>query len=73
MAERTDAAMGAPPERVGLPIGASKASTASRRLFLDPGDIVLAEGPTYVAARRVPGGSAEVVPSPWMPTPDPPR
>ncbi|NUR27366.1 MAG: aminotransferase class I/II-fold pyridoxal phosphate-dependent enzyme, partial [Catenulispora sp.] len=43
-----DAAMGASPDDVVVTIGGQQALDLVSRLFLDPGDIVLAEGPTYV-------------------------
>jgi 2-aminoadipate transaminase len=45
-----DAAMGASPDDVVVTIGGQQALDLISRLFLDPGDIVLAEGPTYVGA-----------------------
>jgi 2-aminoadipate transaminase len=45
-----DAAMGASPDDVVVTIGGQQALDLVARLFLDPGDIVLAEGPTYVGA-----------------------
>ncbi|NUT32370.1 MAG: PLP-dependent aminotransferase family protein [Hamadaea sp.] len=45
-----DAAMGASPDDVVVTIGGQQALDLVARLFLDPGDVVLAEGPTYVGA-----------------------
>jgi DNA-binding transcriptional MocR family regulator len=45
-----DAAMGASPDDVVVTIGGQQGLDLISRLFLDPGDVVLAEGPTYVGA-----------------------
>jgi len=45
-----DAASGASPDDVVVTIGGQQALDLVSRLFLDPGDVVLAEGPTYVGA-----------------------
>src|SRR6201991_5382115 len=45
-----DAAAGASPEDVVVTVGGQQALDLVSRLFLDPGDVVLAEGPTYVGA-----------------------
>ena len=48
-----DAACGASPEDVVVTVGGQQALDLVARLFLDPGDVVLAEGPTYVGALGV--------------------
>jgi DNA-binding transcriptional MocR family regulator len=48
-----DAHMGASPDDVVVTIGGQQALDLVARLFLNPGDIVLAEGPTYVGALGV--------------------
>jgi 2-aminoadipate transaminase len=48
-----DAAMGASPDDVVVTVGGQQALDLVARLFLDPGDVVLAEGPTYVGALGV--------------------
>ncbi|HWG98627.1 MAG TPA: PLP-dependent aminotransferase family protein [Pilimelia sp.] len=48
-----DAATGASPEDVVVTVGGQQALDLLARLFLDPGDVVLAEGPTYVGALGV--------------------
>ncbi|GIF71157.1 aminotransferase-like domain-containing protein [Asanoa siamensis] len=45
-----DAAAGASPDDVVVTVGGQQALDLVSRLFLDPGDVVLAEGPTYVGA-----------------------
>jgi 2-aminoadipate transaminase len=45
-----DGEMGASPEDVVVTVGGQQAIDLVARLFLDPGDVVLAEGPTYVGA-----------------------
>jgi 2-aminoadipate transaminase len=45
-----DASSGASPDDVVVTIGGQQALDLIARLFLDPGDVVLAEGPTYVGA-----------------------
>ena len=42
---------GASPDDVVVTVGGQQAIDLLARLFLDPGDVVLAEGPTYVRAR----------------------
>ncbi|HEY8450709.1 MAG: PLP-dependent aminotransferase family protein [Micromonosporaceae bacterium] len=42
--------VGASPEDVVVTVGGQQAIDLVARLFLDPGDVVLAEGPTYVGA-----------------------
>src|SRR5690606_22998062 len=42
--------VGASPEDVVVTVGGQQALDLVARLFLDPGDVVLAEGPTYVGA-----------------------
>jgi DNA-binding transcriptional MocR family regulator len=44
---------GASPEDVVVTVGGQQALDLVARLFLDPGDVVLAEGPTYVGALGV--------------------
>lgn len=48
-----DASCGASPEDVVVTVGGQQALDLVARLFLDPGDVVLAEGPTYVGALGV--------------------
>ncbi len=48
-----DASVGASPDDVVVTIGGQQALDLVARLFLDPGDVVLAEGPTYVGALGV--------------------
>ena len=48
-----DAGCGASPEDVVVTVGGPQALDLVSRLFLDPGDVVLAEGPTYVGALGV--------------------
>lgn len=48
-----DASTGASPEDVVVTVGGQQALDLIARLFLDPGDVVLAEGPTYVGALGV--------------------
>jgi DNA-binding transcriptional MocR family regulator len=48
-----DAHMGASPDDVVVTVGGQQALDLVARLFLDPGDVVLAEGPTYVGALGV--------------------
>ncbi|MDG4834735.1 PLP-dependent aminotransferase family protein [Solwaraspora sp. WMMD1047] len=45
-----DVGSGASPEDVVVTVGGQQALDLVARLFLDPGDVVLAEGPTYVGA-----------------------
>ncbi|MEV4535642.1 PLP-dependent aminotransferase family protein [Asanoa sp. NPDC049518] len=45
-----DASSGASPDDVVVTVGGQQALDLVSRLFLDPGDVVLAEGPTYVGA-----------------------
>jgi DNA-binding transcriptional MocR family regulator len=45
-----DGELGASPEDVVVTVGGQQALDLVCRLFLDPGDVVLAEGPTYVGA-----------------------
>lgn len=45
-----DGDVGASPEDVVVTVGGQQAIDLVCRLFLDPGDVVLAEGPTYVGA-----------------------
>ncbi|MDI1461661.1 PLP-dependent aminotransferase family protein [Catellatospora sp. KI3] len=57
-----DASVGASPEDVVVTIGGQQALDLIARLFLDPGDVILAEGPTYVGALGVfQAAQAEVV------------
>ena len=52
----------ASPDDVVVTVGAQQALDLIARLFLDPGDVVLAEGPTYVGALGVfAAAQAEVV------------
>ena len=48
-----DASNGASPEDVVVTVGGQQAIDLLARVFLDPGDVVLAEGPTYVGALGV--------------------
>jgi DNA-binding transcriptional MocR family regulator len=48
-----DASVGASPDDVVVTVGGQQALDLLGRLFLDPGDVVLAEGPTYVGALGV--------------------
>ena len=48
-----DASVGASPDDVVVTVGGQQALDLLARLFLDPGDVVLAEGPTYVGALGV--------------------
>lgn len=48
-----DGELGASPEDVVVTVGGQQAIDLLARLFLDPGDVVLAEGPTYVGALGV--------------------
>ncbi|HEX6686580.1 MAG TPA: PLP-dependent aminotransferase family protein [Candidatus Limnocylindrales bacterium] len=48
-----DASAGASPDDVVVTVGGQQALDLVARLFLDPGDVVLAEGPTYVGALGV--------------------
>ena len=48
-----DATNGASPDDVVVTVGGQQALDLVARLFLDPGDVVLAEGPTYVGALGV--------------------
>lgn len=48
-----DGELGASPEDVVVTVGGQQAIDLIARLFLDPGDVVLAEGPTYVGALGV--------------------
>jgi DNA-binding transcriptional MocR family regulator len=48
-----DVGCGASPEDVVVTVGGQQALDLMARLFLDPGDVVLAEGPTYVGALGV--------------------
>lgn len=48
-----DGDLGASPEDVVVTVGGQQAIDLIARLFLDPGDVVLAEGPTYVGALGV--------------------
>jgi 2-aminoadipate transaminase len=48
-----DVSSGASPEDVVVTVGGQQALDLVARLFLDPGDVVLAEGPTYVGALGV--------------------
>jgi len=54
--------VGASPEDVVVTVGGQQALDLIARLFIDPGDVVLAEGPTYVGALGVlQAAQAEVV------------
>jgi len=48
-----DVGCGASPEDVVVTVGGQQALDLVARIFLDPGDVVLAEGPTYVGALGV--------------------
>jgi 2-aminoadipate transaminase len=48
-----DASNGASPDDVVVTVGGQQGLDLLARLFLDPGDVVLAEGPTYVGALGV--------------------
>ncbi len=48
-----DAGCGASPDDVVVTVGGQQALDLVARVFLDPGDVVLAEGPTYVGALGV--------------------
>jgi 2-aminoadipate transaminase len=48
-----DANVGASPDDVVVTVGGQQALDLVSRVFLDPGDVVLAEGPTYVGALGV--------------------
>ena len=48
-----DASTGASPDDVVVTIGGQQALDLVSRVFLDPGDVVLAEGPSYVGALGV--------------------
>jgi 2-aminoadipate transaminase len=48
-----DATTGASPDDVVVTVGGQQALDLVARVFLDPGDVVLAEGPTYVGALGV--------------------
>lgn len=48
-----DASCSASPDDVVVTVGGQQALDLVARLFLDPGDVVLAEGPTYVGALGV--------------------
>ena len=48
-----DASVGASPDDVVVTVGGQQGLDLVARLFLDPGDMVLAEGPTYVGALGV--------------------
>jgi DNA-binding transcriptional MocR family regulator len=48
-----DVSCGASPEDVVVTVGGQQALDLIARVFLDPGDVVLAEGPTYVGALGV--------------------
>ncbi|MET8152340.1 PLP-dependent aminotransferase family protein [Actinoplanes sp. NPDC049668] len=48
-----DASNGASPDDVVVTVGGQQGIDLVARLFLDPGDVVLAEGPTYVGALGV--------------------
>ncbi|WP_310374193.1 aminotransferase-like domain-containing protein [Catenuloplanes atrovinosus] len=48
-----DVGCGASPDDVVVTVGGQQAIDLVARLFLDPGDVVLAEGPTYVGALGV--------------------
>ena len=51
--EGIDASVGVSPDDVVVSVGAQQALDLVARVFLDPGDVVLAEGPTYVGALGV--------------------
>jgi 2-aminoadipate transaminase len=48
-----DASVGASPDDVVITVGGQQALDLVSRIFLDPGDVVLAEGPSYVGALGV--------------------
>jgi 2-aminoadipate transaminase len=48
-----DASTGASPDDVVVTVGGQQAIDLISRIFLDPGDVVLAEGPSYVGALGV--------------------
>ncbi len=48
-----DASTGASPDDVVITVGGQQALDLISRVFLDPGDVVLAEGPSYVGALGV--------------------
>ena len=48
-----DASVGASPDDVVVTVGGQQALDLVSRVFLDPGDVVLAEGPSYVGALGV--------------------
>src|SRR5258706_7847662 len=48
-----DASSGASPDDVVVTVGGQQAPDLVSRVFLDPGDVVLAEGPSYVGALGV--------------------
>src|SRR2546429_9451727 len=48
-----DASTGASPDDVVVTVGGQQALDLVSRVFLDPGDVVLAEGPSYVGALGV--------------------
>ena len=48
-----DASVGASPDDVVVTVGGQQALDLIARVFLDPGDVVLAEGPSYVGALGV--------------------
>ncbi len=48
-----DASVGASPDDVVVTVGGQQALDLVARVFLDPGDVVLAEGPSYVGALGV--------------------
>ncbi|HEX6498491.1 MAG TPA: PLP-dependent aminotransferase family protein [Micromonosporaceae bacterium] len=57
-----DASCGASPDDVVVTVGGQQALDLVSRVFLDPGDVVLAEGPSYVGALGVfQAAQAEVV------------
>ncbi len=57
-----DATVGASPYDVVVTVGGQQALDLIARVFLDPGDVVLAEGPSYVGALGVfQGAQADVV------------
>ena len=57
-----DAGNGASPDDVVVTVGGQQALDLVARVFLDPGDVVIAEGPTYVGALGVfQGAQADVV------------
>src|SRR5439155_10656194 len=60
--EGIDASMGASPDDVVVTVGSQQALDLVARVFLDPGDVVLAEAPSYVGALGVfQAAQAEVV------------